>query len=163
MAGPTGPQGDAGSQGIQGIQGVAGPTGATGPAGGNKGFFGPWGATAAPASTSARYLTPAVLGSILTTTAGSHIVAPAAFTINTLYVTADAAIAGANVVFIVQINDVDSATVTCTMATTTTAASVTGLNIAVSAGQKLSVKATASATTAQAAWHCRAVLGVTFT
>jgi hypothetical protein len=102
-----------------------------------------------------------VLGTILSTTAGSHIPAPLPFTINSLYITADAAISGSTVTFTVQVGDVDIA-VTCVLASGGTAISVTGLSVAVAAGAKVSIKAVESGTTAQTAWHCRATLGVTY-
>jgi hypothetical protein len=117
-----------------------------------------FGATAAPASVSTRYLTPAVLGTALSTTQGAHVVMPMAGTIQCLYVTHDTAISGSNMTYTVQVNDVDVAAVV-TINTTLTAGNVTGLSVAFAAGSKVSIKCVESGTTAQAALNARATIG----
>lgn len=160
--GPQGPQGAAGAAGPQGPQGPQGAAGAVGPQG-PQGAAGEsiaaytWGASGPPGVVGLRFLQNNFAVMTATENNGVAVVARA-FTLHSLYVQQGAALAVADVTFTVRINGVNTAA-TVTILAGATSGNITGLSIAVAAGDRLTIGASATTNEGSAAYALRVGIG----
>ena len=158
-----------GATGVVGITGATGPTGATGATGrgatgvsGGVGATGPVGATGATGARDYRWASSSIPNSVsaqylqndqgaLTTTEGLGALLAVGSNLQAIYVkVAGTAMTTADITFTVRINGVDSA-LACTLTHGQTVASLTGQSVAVSSGDRLTIKSVESSGEANSA------------